>query len=571
MINLKRCITDFAYYSKNLLKIKNKKTQLVPLKLWEPQVLLHSVVQKLITSGQPLRIIVLKARQEGISTYTEGQIFWRAHLNENTNNVIIAHEKESGNNIFGMCKLFYDCLPPALRPMITHNSKEALVFANPDRKTQYKNPGLRSSLEVRTAGKKSVARGTTIHNLHCSELSFWPFPQEVVPALLPTIPQNSQSLILYESTANGINNFFYNEWQRAKNNDSNFYPFFLPWFALPEYTREFNTDNERLAFQSSFNDEEKELQRVHHLTIEQLFWRRCTIKDLHGDIELFRQEYPSTDIEAFIVSGVPIFDRRKLRTLATEIDEPKFCGMLTDKGLIADSHGDFKIWKYPEQNKTYVMGIDVADGGERGDYSCIIVWKKLNSPLIAEQVAEWHGHLDPYNFAHICERVGRVYNEALASVEINAHGLATMQELQRSYWNIYRQEHFDRFGSQITQKIGWNTSVSTKKLLISFGTHCVSNLSIIIHSKELIFEALTFIRDAEGSAAAAGGGHDDRIMAGLIGLFTLHQSYDEPFDAQWDKGNKPAVSHSDNYIDKDFAQMIDLGKDDTYEQTWMNY
>uniref|UniRef100_A0A6M3ILY5 Putative terminase n=1 Tax=viral metagenome TaxID=1070528 RepID=A0A6M3ILY5_9ZZZZ len=576
-LNLARCLDDFPYYAANVLKIKDKNSNLVPLNLWEPQMRLHNVLEGLKRENKLQRVIIVKARQEGISTYSEARIFHSAHLGENTKNVVIAHEKESGNSIFGMCRLFYDCLPKPLRPMTRYSSKRELVFENPDPKTRYLNPGLRSSLEVYTSGKKSVARGTTIHNLHCSELASWAFPDDVIPALLPTIPKNNQSLVVYESTAKGVSNFFHAEWLRAVEGVSNFVPFFLAWFDLADYRREFNTEEQKAQFKEVLNDEEKELIVLHGLSLEQLYWRRLTIADLKGDVELFRQEYPSTAQEAFIVSGVPVFDRRKLRMMALKCKKPMFRGTVQHNTIVPEERGEFRVWKQPEPGGLYVMGVDVADGGEGGDYSCIEVFKKLPAPYIAEQVAEWHGHLDPYNFAHIVARVGKLYGEALASVETNAHGLATQQELQRHYWNIYQQEHFDRYKNQFQNKIGWETTVKTKKLLISFGTHCIADMTILVHSEDLVRECMTFIRDETGSAAASGGGYDDRVMATLIALFTMHHKIDEePLDSPVFQSSAPPVSkeidvNKGMFIDTEFAHILEYGRQDNYEQSWLNY
>jgi len=575
-IDLQKCLTDFAYYASVLLKIKDKDSILRDFVLWEPQIKFHRAVESLRQEGKLLRILALKARQEGISTYSEGRLFHAAHLTENSKNVVIAHEKESGASIFGMCRLYYDCLPKQLRPMTRYSSKRELVFENPDQKTRYQNPGLRSSLEVYTAGKKSVARGTTIHNLHCSELASWTFPEDVIPSLLPTVPKNDTSLVIYESTAKGVGNFFHQEWLMAKNGESNFLPFFLAWFDLASYSREFNSQTQRDEFTSHLNDEEKELRQEFELSLEQLYWRRLTIADLRGDVELFRQEYPSTPEEAFLVSGVPIFDRSKLRMIALKCKEPTFRGDMTDRGLVANEQGPLKVWKAPQPGQVYTLGADVADGGQGGDYSCIEVWKKLPAPYHAEQVAEWHGHLDPYNFAHVIAPLAKMYNEALVAVEINAHGLATQQELQRHYWNLYQQEHFDRYKNTLQNKIGWETSQRTKKLLISFGTHCIADMSIIIHSADLVQECMTFVRDDTGSAAASGNGYDDRVMAGLIGLFVMHQSIDEePLDSpDFQTQASPISTHVDKQrytIDNEFNYILAYGKHNDYEQTWMNY
>uniref|UniRef100_A0A6M3II00 Putative terminase n=1 Tax=viral metagenome TaxID=1070528 RepID=A0A6M3II00_9ZZZZ len=572
-IDVARCMVDFPYYTASLLKIRPKKAGLIPLVLNEPQMRLHSVLEDLRQRSRLQRVIVLKARQEGISTYAEARMFWAAHFVENTRNVVIAHEKESGASIFGMCRLYYEELPPKLRPMTRYSSKKELVFENPDAKERYKNPGMRSGIEVLTAGKKNVGRGTTIHNLHCSELASWPFANDVVPALLPTVPKTDQSLVVYESTAKGVGNYFHKEWLRATEGESNFAPFFLSWFDLAEYSREFNTIKEKAAFKERLNDEEKELMHVHSLSLEQLYWRRLQIADLQGDVELFRQEYPSTAEEAFLVSGSPVFDRHKLRMLSIKCKPAVFRGTVTDRGLVGDEYGSLKLWKYPEPGGIYSLGVDVADGGEGGDYSCIEVWKKLPSPYVAEQAAEWHGHIDPYNFAHVVGKLGQLYNDALVGIETNAHGLATQQELQRDYWNLYQQEHFDRYKNTLLNKIGWETTQRTKKLLISFGTHCISDMTILVHSEDFVREAMTFVRDETGGASASGNGYDDRIMAGLIGLFIMHQTIEaEPSETLEPRPESRGIIVPKSYfIDAEFSKLLEYGKYGDYEQSWLNY
>ena len=200
---------------------------------------------------------------------------------------------------------------------------------------------------------------------------------------------------------------------------------------------------------------------------------------------------------------------------------------------------------------------------------------------MAEQVAEWHGLLDPYNCAHIVAKLRTLYNEALVAIEINAHGLATQQEVQRTYWNLYQQEHLDRYRNIYQNKIGWETTQRTKKLLISFMTHCISDMTVIVHSSAFVRECMTFIRDANGSAEASSNGHDDRIMAGLIGLFVLHPVInEEPIDRADFQTMKSPISNSSNLVaensmrvaaDVDFEYILAYGHQDSYEQSWLNY
>lgn len=588
-LDLKRCLTDYPYYASKLLKIKDKDSQLVPLNLWEPQRKLQRVVDTLHKRNLPVRIIELKARQEGMSTDAEGRLFHAAHMNEHINARVIAHEEESGVEIFNICKLFYEELPVPLQPMLRHESKKVLNFENPNAKSRATDPGLRSRIQVLTAGKKSVARGMTIHRLHCSELGSWPFAEFVIPALMPTIPKTSNSLIIFESTAKGVGNFFHKEWIRAKDGLSNFYPFFLAWFDLDKYTREFNNLNDRVAFLDHLSDEEAELRRVYNLTPEQLLWRRLEIKDLGGDVEQFRQEYPANDTEAFLVSGSPIFDRRRLRDYRLQCKAPGFVGDLIGKRLQGNERGNLSIWAPPERGSTYVMGIDVSEGGTfntakgtmEGDFSCVEVWKALPFPFVAEQVAEYHGYTDPYALAEVTETLGTLYNDALASVEVNACGRATQLKLQQTYGNCYIQEQLDRLDSSFKPQVGWKTDLHSKKLLIAFATHCISDRKLIIRSSALIDECMSYIRNPEGTGQAASSGFDDRVMAMMIALFTLNQTYSgwdpedyrfnsfkSPADSLNDRTSKPGDSHVNT--DLNIENIIAMGEPD-YEDHWMNY
>ena len=104
-------------YIEEYLYIKTKDQRIVPLKLNTAQKLIYQKIREVKAKGKPIRIIILKARQEGVSTLCEGLIFEKTARYENTNSLIIAHEPESTGEIFAMSKLFYDMLPQNLKPM----------------------------------------------------------------------------------------------------------------------------------------------------------------------------------------------------------------------------------------------------------------------------------------------------------------------------------------------------------------------------------------------------------------------------------------------------------------------
>lgn len=585
MVDIKRAINDYPYYAASLLKIKTKgdnkeRPMIKPFEFFPHQTEFHNrIAWNTKKCGLPFAI-VLKARQEGISTYCEGRIFHSSHMNETTKSAIITHDKESCDTLFTMCKLFYDELPASYKPLVKNSNKKELRFENPNKKTRQANPGLRSVIEVYTAGKNDPGRSTTLQNLHASEVASWSRAGEVIPAIMPTIPKNQFSFVVFESTAKGVGNYFHKEWTRAVNGESDMLPFFLAWFDFIKYTKDFNDDLHKQGFKDSLLADEKEIQKQFNLTLEQLHWRRIELRTLHGDLELFKQEYPCTAEEAFIVSGVPIFNRKKLTEMSRICVEPVFRGDINiNKKFVSNERGEFKLWEKPKPNAQYVMGVDVSDGADdkSGDYSCVEIFRYIGKPnLLAVQAAEWHGKIDPFSLGkQIAVPLAKLYNNALLSIEINAHGLATQQAVIETYWNLYRQENFDTYDKPFKNKIGWETNIRTKKLIVAFMSHCVTDMSVRIYSLALIKECMTFVRDNLNVAgSAAGSGFDDRIMSAMICLFTMHQSISggeyDPYNETMEAEKSPIETDPSKYFfdHTNNDEMIDYEYES--DDCWLN-
>jgi intein/homing endonuclease len=129
--------------------------------------LLDGIIQRQIQEKKPIRLIILKARRVGISTFLEGDIFHYTTLNPGVQSYIAAADSEQAKSLFDMSKLFYEQLSPEVKPMRRYCNEKALFFENPKEKQRAENPGLRSGIKIGTAGKIEVARGQLIHRLHC--------------------------------------------------------------------------------------------------------------------------------------------------------------------------------------------------------------------------------------------------------------------------------------------------------------------------------------------------------------------------------------------------------------------
>ena len=208
-----------------------------------------------------------------------------------------------------MYKLFYEKLPMELKPSLKANNAQVLEFDKQD------GNGLKSNIRCMTAGSSGVGRGSTIHNLHLSEFAFWSGNKlETYAGLIQAVPNTPNTMVVIESTANGFNEF-QELWQMAERGENDFEPVFIPWFALSEYrikTMPLDYDSNELVLKTKFNVDD-----------EQLAWRRWCIKNnCGGDLNKFRQEYPSTPQEAFVSTGECYFNVEDIVDRMTHIRVP---------------------------------------------------------------------------------------------------------------------------------------------------------------------------------------------------------------------------------------------------------
>ena len=122
-INTKKYIEEY-------IKIRDKNSNIVPLKFNEPQQKYYNTIKKLKEAGKPVRIIILKARQMGFSTETEAILFKETVTKTNINTAIVAHKEDSTANLFNMSKLMYNELPDAIKPEKKKSNAKELVFNN---------------------------------------------------------------------------------------------------------------------------------------------------------------------------------------------------------------------------------------------------------------------------------------------------------------------------------------------------------------------------------------------------------------------------------------------------------
>lgn len=279
---------DFDFYARNCLYIRTKSGEVKPFEMNRAQKYIHACIEEQKRKTGKVRALVLKGRQQGVSTYTEARFYWKVTHRQGVKAFILTHEADATANLFEMVERYHKEVPAFVKPSTgTSNAKE-LVF-----------DGLDSGYKVGTAGNRSVGRSMTLQYFHGSEVAYWPNAAEHAKGILQAVPDEDETEVILESTANGIGNYFYQQWLKAEAGEGEFQAIFVPWFWQEEY-RKFGLGLKRTA-------EEEKLVELFGLDDEQLAFRRSKIAELASDGAdgevAFRQEYPMTAQEAFQVSG----------------------------------------------------------------------------------------------------------------------------------------------------------------------------------------------------------------------------------------------------------------------------
>ena len=115
---LQRLLDDFPLYAQECLRIVTKAGgKPVPFAMNVAQMYLHRRLEDQIQHAGWVRALVLKGRQEGVSTYVAGRFYRNTSTRRGTKALIIAHEAPASNNLFGIVKRYqeHNPLAPSVR------------------------------------------------------------------------------------------------------------------------------------------------------------------------------------------------------------------------------------------------------------------------------------------------------------------------------------------------------------------------------------------------------------------------------------------------------------------------
>ena len=503
-------------YIESCLKIKTKSGTVVPFRLNDAQRKLYAVAKRQQDAGKPVRLIILKARQLGFSTLTEGLIFHACATRKNVNALIVAHREDATANLFRMSKLFYDELPAPVKPMLRASNAQELVFENPSklRSEREARPGLRSRIRCATAGGRGIGRSDTLQCVHLSEYAFWPDGADgkasTLAGILQAVPSLPGTMVVIESTANGFEDFK-ERWDAAVAGENDFEPVFFAWFENPDYSMPVVPGTE-------WTPEERELRDAYRLTDEQLQWRRwCIANNCGGSLDMFRQEYPASPGEAFLHSGTGVFDNEQIVLRLERLPGPAGRGEFTDGEWTESETGAITLYKLPEEGVPYVLGGDTA--GEGSDYFTAIVIDNVSGRIAAKLRQKYS---EP-EYVRQIYALGRFYNDALVAIETNFSTYPVMKLQEMEYPNQYSREREDTYTRQMRKSYGFRTDRQSRPRAIANLVEVFSSHPEWFTDRELLEEMLTFCYNEDHRPEALAGKHDDLVMGAAITYAVRHQ------------------------------------------------
>lgn len=556
---------DFELCAYLTIMIQDKETKtFIPLMLNEGQRILIGEYERQRLAGEPIRVLLVKARQWGGSTATEAYMHWlQVYWYENWHSCIVALNQSQAVNIRTMYKNFV-----ARRPKWCDNisfkrfENTELIRIIPER-------GCR--VQIGSATRPDALRSFDFSMVHMSEVGLWKDTKEVkgddmAMALYSTVPNVPGTMIVMESTAKGIGNYFHRQYLAAcenkKKGNKGIRPVFVAWYVDVRYTRNYF---QRYANTEKFVETWTEYnwwQWEQGATLNGIFWYNCTKAENHWTDFQMKSEYPTTAEEAFQAKSGRYFTDDLLKWLRQNVKQPKFIGDIRGDATIGDKVMEnvrlypndslqsevLKIWIYPTDGapdgkkvkNRFLVTVDVGGRSHRADWSVISVFDRISTAGefgALERAALWRGHVDPDLLAYKSAQIAHYYDDALLVIESNTydtknkksddadvsegdHTYTVLDTLGDIYDNLYRRRTSpDKPQDRALNKIGWHMNKQTKYQAYDDYTVRLREGDYMEYSQDAADEAMWLLNAPGGKIEAMEGTHDDIQDTTAVGCY----------------------------------------------------
>jgi len=549
--------TSLGWQQENL-KIVDKKTKLVPLIHNKAQLKVNNAMALQAKYGLPIMLLIYKCRQRGISTFIEACIFEKANRQENWHACLVSMDLDGTDKVFNMTKIFQQEVPLDVRRTTVHSNRKEIKYSAPHR----------SSILCQTAGKDVLGRGGTTQGVHLTEVTFWKNAEKQLLGILQEVPDEPNTMIVLETTANGTTNAFSKLYWAAvkrmrglyKNNEDGtkeidptvlrgYLPIFLSWQDEEEYQEPLPKGCKTVPNMTPEMDEyiKEGLEMGITLTQEQVYFALLKVQNkCGGDYDLFKQEYPRTAREAERATGRMVFKPTDLDIMENWCRPPvATIEFYEQDGKVKYRHVNrrqncWSVWEWPIKHHSYACFGDVAEGvlsdpnDKKSDpdrsVAGILDRNHFKMPIT------YYGRPDTIEFGDQMIMAAKFYNYAWASPEMNSIGQSVLDAFKRAdypfiYWREHKEETVQREDSK---NLGWKTTLKTRKPMIADLQKATQEHELQVFDIRFVEEMRVFIWNPQGKPQAETGEHDDCVIT-LGGLLQLHQRCPLNEDLSWDR------------------------------------
>jgi len=552
----------------------------------------------------------LKSRQLGISTISLAlDVFW-ASVHDRLQGAIITDTDGNRDKFRILLEQYIQSLPRGLRVGIKQHNRNNLVLMN---------GSVIDYLVAGTRGKKgSLGTSRALNFVHATEVSNWGSTEADIANLKASLAQkHPHRLYIWESTARGFGNEWYDMCQGAEADDTTQKLFFLGWFLKEHYSFAKDSPEYKRWWDGETTPEENEIaaavseESKHLITPEQWAWHRYMRTVEIIDPDLMRQNYPSTSHEAFIMTGRAFFPLRRVTSNLRFIHEETIPlkAYRYDIGIKFDAtrlepvdstkNADLRIWEEPHPNGVYVMGVDTAYGREDKDRHAIEVFRCYADRLV--QVAEFAtGIPETYQAAWVMAHLAGAYKNVIINLEVSGPGFAIMDELRhlRQLLDMRMLPGLEQPGRDMDDIFGavrwflyhradsmgagyvynWKTNQENKLQIMNElrDTYAVNHLDLF--SVPLLEEMERVVQ--EGSEIRAEGrAHDDRVFAAALavhawitwvrgGMIGTEQTYDRVSSEEKIAQEQPAATMIGRVVSSFFAEQHEKRMEAEEHRAW---
>jgi hypothetical protein len=542
---------DFEFWAFTGAKIKPKKgdsdsdkktnSHLVPFLLNPPQRKVLAKLESMRVNGRPIRVILLKSRQWGGSTLVQIYMSWiQIRHKKSWNSLIAAHLNQASSNIRGMYSTLIKNYPIDKMDYGSFEGTQNIrVLRNRNNK-----------ITIGSMQTPDSIRSEDVAMAHLSEVGLWrktegKSPEDLIQSIVGTIPNLPLTLLCLESTAKGVGNYFHNTWLEAKKS-RNLEPCFIGWFEIPDYTVDFESQQEKEDLFKNMNDYEQYLWKA-GATLEGIKWYRMKLAMFNGDTARMASEFPSNDKEAFQSSGQRYFAFQTVQKAREFNLDPILTGevyadalqgpeSLNNIKIDKDPNGNLKVWSMPDPEpykNRYLVTVDIGGRSKKADDSVIKVFDRvwLSEGGMLEPAAVWAGKIDFDQLAWKAVQICKLYNDAFMIPETNKMREDTskfdegdqfytlVDEIIDYYDNIFCRTNPEQVRQGLPRVYGFHMTQPMKNTILSALNAAYRDQTYAEFDVRACDQADSFENKGNGKTGAVEGAHDDHVIVSALGAW----------------------------------------------------